>query len=266
MKKIWGNIIFFVARLLELIFNGLISIMSFLVNIVEGIRAFLAPMLGCFGIMIFYNWFLILPFINPAYLLFILILLVFPLLGRSFVSFLEYGEYVLTEYLFDRADYYRFGREGRKDFSSYGSKYRREKMRQEQRAREENQRRQNEEWERIFNEFFRNGGGYGGYGGGYSNRGQGGYYGNFNGYGQNAGNNFNPIGDFVEKYKKSCDTLGLDYDTDEYQVKLAYRKMAKKYHPDLNKEPGATEKFREVNEAYEFMSKENIERYKSMNK
>lgn len=266
MKKLWGNIIFFFARLIEIIFSGLISILSFLVNIVEGIRAFLAPMLGCFGIMIFYNWFLILPFINPTYLIFLLILFVFPLLGRKFVSYLEYGEYVLTEYLYDRADYFRFGREGRKNFSSYGPKYRREKMRKEQKAREENQRRQNEQWERIFNEFFNSEGfnnqsGYGGQSGYYGNYGN---HGGYNGYNQAGGNAYNPLNDFVTKYKESCDTLGLDYDTDEYQAKLAYRKLAKKYHPDINKEAGATEKFQKINAAYEFLSKENITRYKNM--
>ena len=43
----------------------------------------------------------------------------------------------------------------------------------------------------------------------------------------------------------------------------AYRKLAKKYHPDLNKEPGAKEKFQEINDAYEFLSEENIKKYKN---
>ena len=34
----------------------------------------------------------------------------------------------------------------------------------------------------------------------------------------------------------------------------AYRKLSKKYHPDINKEPGAEDKYKEVQEAYETLS------------
>ncbi len=38
---------------------------------------------------------------------------------------------------------------------------------------------------------------------------------------------------------------------DENEVKKAYRKFVKKYHPDRNKSPGAVEKFREIQNAYD---------------
>ena len=53
------------------------------------------------------------------------------------------------------------------------------------------------------------------------------------------------------------EVLGVSKDADEKEIKLAFRKLAKKYHPDVNKEPGAEEKFKEAQEAYAVLSDEN---------
>ncbi|MBU2639057.1 MAG: molecular chaperone DnaJ [Nanoarchaeota archaeon] len=51
--------------------------------------------------------------------------------------------------------------------------------------------------------------------------------------------------------------LGVKKGASEEEVKAAYKSLAKKYHPDLNKEAGTAEKFKEVNEAYSVLSDKN---------
>ena len=50
------------------------------------------------------------------------------------------------------------------------------------------------------------------------------------------------------------EVLGLSKGASEDDIKKAYRKLAKKYHPDVNKASDAEEKFKEINEAYEVLS------------
>ena len=48
--------------------------------------------------------------------------------------------------------------------------------------------------------------------------------------------------------------LGVSKDASQDEVKQAYRKLARKYHPDVSQEPDAEEKFKELNAAYEVLS------------
>lgn len=52
------------------------------------------------------------------------------------------------------------------------------------------------------------------------------------------------------------ETLGISKGASSDEIKKAYRKLARQYHPDINKEPGAEEKFKEINAAYEILSDE----------
>ena len=52
------------------------------------------------------------------------------------------------------------------------------------------------------------------------------------------------------------ETLGIEKGASADEIKKAYRRLARKYHPDINKEKGAEEKFKEINAAYEILSDE----------
>lgn len=56
--------------------------------------------------------------------------------------------------------------------------------------------------------------------------------------------------------KDYYEVLGVDKSASETEIKSAFRKLAKKYHPDVNKEPDAAEKFKEAQEAYAVLSDE----------
>lgn len=48
--------------------------------------------------------------------------------------------------------------------------------------------------------------------------------------------------------------LGVSRTASQDEIKKAFKTLSKKYHPDVNKEPGAEEKFKEINEAYQALS------------
>jgi curved DNA-binding protein len=55
------------------------------------------------------------------------------------------------------------------------------------------------------------------------------------------------------EFKDYYAILGVEPSAGEAEIKTAYRRLARKYHPDVSKEPGAEEKFKAVNEAYEVL-------------
>ena len=57
-----------------------------------------------------------------------------------------------------------------------------------------------------------------------------------------------------ENKRDYYEVLGVAKDASDADIKRAYRRLAAKYHPDVNHEPGAEEKFKEINEANEVLS------------
>lgn len=254
--KFFGKFLHGLATVLGTIFNVLINIMNVIVVTFEGIRQLLFGIfiLGCSTIFIFP----IIPLFLPKEVTYFIFAVIFiPILGPKFISLLRYINYTVTEWMYDKADSMITGTKvGYDSISDYSNKYRYEQEQARRRAKEEEARRQQEEMNRRFEEFVR---GFANSQRNYGSSYQGGGYnqGNYTGGYAGAGN----IG-FKEKYEEACNTLGLAYDTDIYEVKLNYRKLAKKYHPDINKDPAATEMFTKVNDAYEFLTEENIKKYK----
>lgn len=62
--------------------------------------------------------------------------------------------------------------------------------------------------------------------------------------------------------KSLYETLEITENASEAEIKKAYRKLARQYHPDVNKDPSAEDKFKEINAAYEILSdKEKKQQY-----
>jgi len=55
------------------------------------------------------------------------------------------------------------------------------------------------------------------------------------------------------EFKDYYQTLGVEPTAGEAELKTAYRRLARKYHPDVSKEPGAEERFKAISEAYEVL-------------
>lgn len=262
IKKMCGKTIYGAAKGLAFVLDGFISITETGVLMARSFLkgcALLISMGGCFFILLLIgplgSWLLL----NPRAMLTALIILFFPLIGAVFIVYLKYLKYITTEYLYNLAGYWMGEPDATYHTMAYFKEaYRRaeeEKVRQEQRRRAEQQR----EWDQRFQQWYQQNAQWG------QGTFQGGFQGRYTGgQGYEQQQRANPFVEFKSKYKKSCEILGVPENADIYKIKLAYRRKAKEFHPDVSQDPNATRKFQEISDAYEFLNEDNIQRYQRM--
>ncbi len=138
MNKFQGFFYKTMGTILDYLLRFIIALVGFLVNIFSSFRQALLILLsmgGCLIFVLFFNAALVNSLRGKPFLLFILIMIfIFPFLGTVAVSYLKYIHYMVTEYFFDRADFYLLGKNvGYKSFEEYANAYRRK---EEERKRE----------------------------------------------------------------------------------------------------------------------------------
>jgi hypothetical protein len=245
VRNLLGSLIYGIAKAHAYILDGLVYILETGVllarSFIKGCVVLLG-MGGCLAVFLLVGpvgtWLLR----HPAALAAVLFILIFPVLGAASVSFLKYFKAVSTNYLFNLARFLKdHGNVQYRSYRFYKEAYRQAEeaaARREQARREQQQR----EWEQRFWQWQQ-----------YSGQWQ-----------QGERPTANPYVDFKSKYEKSCAILDVPVTADQYKIKLAYRRKAKTYHPDVNKDPNATRQFQAISEAYEFLNEDNIRRYQSM--
>ncbi len=245
IKKIMGKVVYTLAKVVAALLDWMIYATETLILMAKSFLkgcAFLMSMGGCLFFLLFIGPFGVWLLANPGMMLLFLLILFVPMTGALFITYLKYVKFITTAYLFNVANYWMDETHHQyKTFDHFKQTYR--KAEQERINREQQRRYQQQKaWEERFTQWNQ-----------WTHQGT---------YGGQAASN--PYVDFKKKYQQSCKVLGVSEETDQYRVKLAYRKMAKTYHPDVNQDAGATKKFQEINDAYEFLNEDNIKRYQQM--
>jgi hypothetical protein len=236
--RVLGTIIYGVTKAYSFLLRGFVSLLETGILMVKSFLrgcALLISMGGCLAIVLLVGpvgrWLIT----HPGSLLILIAILAFPLLGALSVTYLNYFETVSTQYLYNLVHHL-------KDPSGvpyHPFKHYRDAYRQAEEAEARRKQQRREQQRRAWEEQFRN----------WHNQ----------DHRQTASN---PYINFKQKYQECCEALGLPVTTDPSKIKLAYRRKAKMYHPDINKDANATQQFQAIQDAYEFLNEDNIQRYK----
>lgn len=239
MNNIYSKILKILSKISGSTFDILIISSSFFLEIGKAFRNLIIfPIILLLILFSVFPFLLILLFTRMGIFLMIMlsIALILPLFSRKILNLSIKYKYVLVNYFEERSKDIKNGNKHTKKVSYYSNEY-------DKKIEEEILRRQREQ-QKQYEEFFRN----------FS-------YGTYNNS-QNY-NNMYINNDFKQNYEKNCDILRVSYMANIDEIKSRFRKLAKKYHPDINKDLDSIEKFKKIKEAYEFLSEENINRYKN---
>lgn len=240
MNNIYSKILKILSKISGSTFDILIISSSFFLEIGKAFRNLIIFPIIILLLILFsvFPFLSILLFTRMGIFLMIMlsIALILPLFSRKILNLSIKYKYVLVNYFKEKSKDIKNGNKHTKKVSYYSNEY-------DKKIEEEILRRQREQ-QKQYEEFFRN----------FS-------YGTYNNS-QNY-NNMYINNDFKQNYEKNCDILRVSYMANIDEIKSRFRKLAKKYHPDINKDLDSIEKFKKIKEAYEFLSEENINRYKN---
>ncbi len=255
INKSLGKILYIITKVLEGIFDITIRLLETVILLTTGVSKGLFLILSMGGCLFFIIFAIPLGIriLTDRYALgIILFLLFFPILGGKFLNRLKKQKFLFTSFLFNLSNHLIApGEYSYKSFGAYKQSYEQaeENYRKEQERRYYEQQQQKQRaWNEQFNQWQSHGAGGSRY---QYQRGSGSQWSRQGGSNHTFGG---AQGNYQQKYKASLDLLEVSEGVDDKQLKTAYRRKAKKYHPDINKDPNATQKFQEINDAYNFLS------------
>ena len=266
MKKIWGKFLYGLGKVLEFFLTGLLILVQVISDITNSLIRMLGLLIlpGC--LLTLLSPFFLVYLLNSWVFIALFTLALLPFICVPALHGLKKALYACTNYFYDKSEAYQAGKSHSRKIGDYAREYDRQEA-------EKARRRRQKQWEDVFNSMFGRGGSdrdsqnaeRSGFGPGYFWWVGGDDFTGYRGTG-GPGAQWPPqtgLG-FKSEYEKNCKILGVPFTASYNDIKRAYRSLAKKYHPDINKEAGAKERFQEISSAYNFFTEEKVDQYKRM--